>query len=48
LGVKMDMIWGFVMYGFRDFIGVRGRGEKFKADKMDKMDIKYINIFCPC
>jgi hypothetical protein len=44
----MDMIGGIVMPGFWGFIGVKGRGEKFKADKMDKMDIKYINIFCPC
>jgi hypothetical protein len=48
MGFKMDIIWGFVMLGFGGFIGVKGRVEKFKADKMDKMDIKYINIFCPC
>ena len=44
----MDMIYRFVMPRFGSFTGVRGKAELFKADKMDKMDIIYINIFCPC
>jgi hypothetical protein len=41
----MDMIGVILMLDFGSFTGVGGRVEKFKADKMDKMDIKYINIF---
>jgi hypothetical protein len=44
MGFKMDMIEGCLMLVFGWFIGVRGRVEIFKVDKMDKMDIKYINI----
>jgi hypothetical protein len=45
MGFKMDMFGVILMFIFWGFSGVRGRDEKFKADKMDKMDIKYINIF---
>jgi hypothetical protein len=45
MDIKMDMIYRFVMFIFWGFIGVRKGVELFKADKMDKMDIKYINIF---
>jgi hypothetical protein len=47
-GFKMDMIGEILMLSFWGFTGVRRKVEIFKADKMDKMDIKYINIFCPC
>jgi hypothetical protein len=45
MGFKMDMIYRIVMPRFGGFTGVVASVEIFKADKMDKMDIKYIFIF---
>jgi hypothetical protein len=41
----MDMIYRFVMFIYWSFTGLVKRAQLFKVDKMDKMDIKYINIF---